>query len=198
VQIFFSTDPESTIDRFAKQVPAALGFHYRTETGQVKQFNHPIQGWYITETRGDDTSVIVDDPMPFHLYLTDPSPKHLGSRVPGARLGTHLTTGRNSWLVHVLVVADLTKVVGYTVGSIADYLAVTILSQTRLPDTCGQLPSILDLMAPKCDDGPKPEAVTAGDLAFLRALYKLDLRVGLDLEQADLRNNMMRQFATRN
>jgi hypothetical protein len=35
---------------------------------------------------------------------------------------------------------------------------------------CGQLRSILDLLAPRCDR-ERPTAVTAGDLAFLRALY---------------------------
>jgi hypothetical protein len=73
-------------------------------------------------------------------------------------------------MVHVLIVADLHKFVGYEIGSIADYIAMLVLSQTRQQDACGQLPSILDLLAPQCGR-ERPTAVTAGDLAFLRALY---------------------------
>ena len=36
--------------------------------------------------------------------------------------------------------------------------------------------------------------VTAGDLAFLRALYSIDLETPLDLEQSSLESNMMKQF----
>jgi hypothetical protein len=72
-----------------------------------------------------------------------------------------------------------------------------VLSQTQSPDMCGPLPSILDLMASHCDSAEKPEAVTAGDLAFLRALYSTDLREKYALEEGDILNNMMRQFKAR-
>jgi hypothetical protein len=56
------------------------------------------------------------------------------------------------------------------------------------------LPSILDLMSSSCGDREKPTAVTAGDLAFLRALYSTDLEQPLELERSDILNNMMKQF----
>jgi len=56
------------------------------------------------------------------------------------------------------------------------------------------LPSILDLMAAHCAAQEKPEEATAGDLAFLQALYSMDLREILSFERSDIENGMMRQF----
>jgi hypothetical protein len=194
VRIIFSPEPEKTIAAFAQRLPQIFGFHYRTQRQRLTTFNHPIQGWYITETEGEN-GIAIDDPMP--LQMAD-SPGSLPTRqVPGARLGSRLTTGRNSWLVHVLIIADRNKVTGYTVGSVSDYFAMLTLSQTRSPDTCGQLPSILDLMVAECGDRAKSEAVTAGDLAFLKALYAIDLREGLDLERSYIQDNMMHELAPR-
>jgi hypothetical protein len=69
-----------------------------------------------------------------------------------------------------------------------------VLTQTRASDECSRLPSILDSMASHCDAVEKPDATTAGDLAFLRALYAIDLRESLSLEGSDIRAHMMRQF----
>jgi hypothetical protein len=37
-------------------------------------------------------------------------------------------------------------------------------------------------------------AVTAGDIAYLRALYSLDMEQPLALQRADIQNKMMREF----
>jgi hypothetical protein len=36
--------------------------------------------------------------------------------------------------------------------------------------------------------------LTAGDIAFLRALYSMDLRENPSLESSDIQNAMMREF----
>ena len=69
-----------------------------------------------------------------------------------------------------------------------------VLSQTRTQDACGQLPSVLDLMAPG-SDRDKPTAVTAGDLAFLRALYKSDLRMNYYMESGSINAKMVAELA---
>jgi hypothetical protein len=71
----------------------------------------------------------------------------------------------------VLLIVDTTKVGGYAIGTIAGYLAMVTLSVAQSPDHCEALPSILDLMSPSCGMREKPTAMTAGDLAFLKALY---------------------------
>lgn len=104
-----------------------------------------------------------------------------GTTPPG-RLESRLATGLSSLLISVFIIVDTRGIAGYEVGSIADYLAMLILSQTASTDVCGQLPSILDLMSSNCEEGrEKPTAMTAGDLAFLRALYLADMQEPLAL-----------------
>jgi hypothetical protein len=84
----------------------------------------------------------------------------------------------------------------YPIGSISDYVAMATLSQTRIIDGCGELPSILDLMAPDCKS-EKSEAITGGDMAYLRALYSIDMRKELFLQRAEIESRMMQEFAGR-
>lgn len=97
-------------------------------------------------------------------------------------------------IVHALIIVDTRKVAGSEIGTISDYLSMLVLSQTRLPDDCGALPSILDMMTSSCSGRERPTQATAGDLAFLRALYAIDMRESLLLEESAIRNQMMRQF----
>ena len=100
---------------------------------------------------------------------------------------------RSSLMDHVLILVDARKVTGYQIGPISDYLAMLVLSQTRQQDACGQLPSILDLMAPHCERD-KPTAITAGDLAFLHALYISELRTGYYVEKGSIESKMLRDL----
>jgi hypothetical protein len=199
IQIIFTTEPEKLIDAVSrKRGSALLGYHYSHDAQKIATFSHPIQGWYVTATQNDSGDFAIDDAAPIQQQATAMSNVAQyaleSGTTPGGRLGTRLATGLSSLLVHVLVVADARKVNGYTIGSVSDYLAMLVLSQTQSPDMCGPLPSILDLMASHCDAQEKPEAVTAGDLAFLRALYSTDLREKYALETGDIQNAMMREF----
>jgi hypothetical protein len=97
----------------------------------------------------------------------------------------------------VILLVDTTKVVGYTIGTIADYLAMLTLSVVQSPDHCDPLPSILDLMSSSCGTREMPTAITAGDLAFLKALYYKNVSFGPSLSRAGIDDNMMRQFKLR-
>jgi len=68
------------------------------------------------------------------------------------------------------------------------------LTQAFRSEQCGTLPSVTDLMLPNCTASEKLTGVTAGDLAFLRALYETDLQDVLTLERGNIQNIMMRQF----
>lgn len=201
VRILFTSEPKPVIDEIIKREPALLGFHYAHNTQRAATFDHPIQGWYMTATQGDRGEVALDTPNPIQ-QTTAPDMRGVerafqSATTPGGRVGTRLATGKSSFIVHALIIVDIKGVSGYTIGSISDYLAMLALSQTHSPDTCGPLPSILDLMASRCGDQQKPDAVTAGDLAFLRALYSTDLRENLSLETSDIENAMMREFKRR-
>jgi hypothetical protein len=62
------------------------------------------------------------------------------------------------------------------------------------PDHCDPLPSILDLMSASCGTREMPTAITAGDLAFLKALYYKNTGLGPSLSRAEINGNMTRQF----
>ena len=102
----------------------------------------------------------------------------------------------SSLIIFALVVVDMNKMKDYTIGSISDTVAVMTLSQTQLIDGCGELPSILDLMAPACRS-EKSDAINAGDIAYLKALYTIDLRQDVFLQRAEIENIMMQEFARR-
>jgi hypothetical protein len=52
----------------------------------------------------------------------------------------------------------------------------------------------MDLLAPNCGAREAPTEVTAGDLAFLKALYRTDMELVLEMEQSTINDSMMRQF----
>jgi hypothetical protein len=96
--------------------------------------------------------------------------------------------------VSVIIVVNATKVAGYTIGSVADYIAMVTLSLVQSPDHCDPLPSILDLMSSSCSTREPPTGMTAGDLAFLRALYYHNTGLGRTLTRDEMKMNMMRQI----
>jgi hypothetical protein len=92
----------------------------------------------------------------------------------------------------VILIIDTTKVVGYSIGTVADYRAMLALSVVQLPNHCDPLPSMLDLMSSNCGARQMPAAMTAGDLAFLKALYYRNAGFGPSI--AGIQGNMLRQF----
>jgi hypothetical protein len=188
VEILFTTEPQQVLDELVKKRGGrVLGFHYPSETKKASTFRAPIQGWYVTSTRGDNAQEAVD------AAVTLPVGYGQGPPVPGGRLGSRLFTGQSSAIVSAIIVVDSNRMSGHAIGSISDYLAMMILSQAQSPDTCGTLPSIIDLMASNCAR-EEPAQLTAGDIAFLRALYATDLRENLSLATSDIQSAMMRDF----
>jgi len=178
VVVIFTTVPQQLMDNVATKHPQLLGFHFVSEVPKLKTVNRPIQAWYVTASQSG-ADIAVDD---------------IWSGAPiGPRLGSRLYTNVRSSIVFALIVVDTNKVTGYPIGAIADYIAVMALTKPRLADGCGKLPSIFDLMAPACETG-KADSITAGDLAYLRALYKIQPEQTLGLQQSSIADIMMREF----
>ena len=200
VQILFTLEPKQVLDEVVKHDSRLLGFHYPKQEQRLAAFTRPIQGWYVTSTRNYRGEETVDDPVPLGAQqgpLGVPHGSFPDSKVPPGKPGSRLTNLRSSQVVLALIVVDANKITGMAIGSISDYLAVLALSQAQSADTCGQLPSITDLMASVCDNREKANQITAGDLSFLRALYTTNLEQPLELEKSNIENNMLRQFQSR-
>lgn len=192
VEVFFTPQPQVAMDAIAKAYPVLLGMHYQAQLAKLKEVTHPIQGWYVTATRGQWGAKVLDHTWAHSMW----SPGDLlnAGTSAGCAPGSHLSTECTSEIVNVFIVADTTKATGYTVGSISDYLAVLALSMVQSLDVCDPLPSILDLMSPSCRAHDKPDGITAGDLAFLKSLYRTDLRLVPELEKGNIQAQMMNQF----
>jgi hypothetical protein len=197
VQILFTSDPEKKMDAVrAWATGTAFRNKYAGGMGDLIAFqsDHAIQGWYLTTNAGSavlntDVSLVGLNVLPIWPQITQ---KYVGSGNLGTRLGGG--SGSGSGIGIVILVIDTTKVVGDTIGAIADYLAMLTLSVAQSPDHCDPLPSVLDLMASSCSAREMPAAMTAGDLAFLKALYYKNTGLGASLSRADIYGNMMRQF----
>ena len=201
VQILFTNNPKEAMDDVMKWATATSTFGIRYSGGMkdllAYKSDHAIQGWYIT-TRGGarvlntDVALVGLDVLPVWPQIAQ---KYLGSNALGTRLGG--SSGSGIGIGTVILIVDTTKVGGYSIGTIADYLAMLTLSVVQSPDHCDPLPSILDLMSSSCGTREMPTAITAGDLAFLRALYYRNTGLGPSLSRAAIQDDMMRQFKLR-
>jgi hypothetical protein len=200
VRILFTTDPESAMKNVMEW--ASVSFRaggWYAKNWRLIEFkgDHAIQGWYMT-TRGGarvlntDMALVGIDLLPVWPEITQ---NYVGINATGTRLGGG--SGSGIGIGTVILIVDTTKAVGYTIGTIADYLAMLTLSMVQSPDYCDLLPSILDLMSSSCGGREMPTAITAGDLAFLKALYYLNTGLGPSLSRDDIQDNMMRQFKRR-
>jgi hypothetical protein len=88
-------------------------------------------------------------------------------------------------------------------------LALTALAiSTQLASAAVVLPTVpeVTVTAPKPPEAQQltgqsgslivfvPTAITAGDSAFLRALYRVNMEQSLSLQRSDIQNQMMREF----
>lgn len=197
VQILFTNNPEQKMQAVIKWATVYFRNRY---TGGMKNLieytsDHPIQGWYMTTNGGaivltTDVGLVGLNVLPVWPKITQ---NYLGS---SAAIGTRLRggSGSGSGIGIVILVVDTTKVVGYSIGAIADYVAMLSLSVAQSPDHCDPLPSILDLMSTSCATREMPTGITAGDLAFLKALYYKNTGLGPSLSRAEIDGNMMNQF----
>jgi hypothetical protein len=196
VQILFTNHPQENMDAVIKWATVYFRNRY---TGGMKDLiafrgDHAIQGWYMT-TRGGaivlntDVSLVGLNVLPVWPQITQ---NYLGRDNIGTRLGGGSESGSGIGIVFLVI--DTRKFVNYTIGAITDYLAMLTLSVVQSPDHCDPLPSILDLMSSSCGAREMPAAMTAGDLAFLKALYYKNTGLGPSLSRSEIESNMLRQF----
>jgi hypothetical protein len=200
VQIVFTNKPQEKMDSVVKWATGP-GFQNRYSGGNKNLLaftpDHTVQGWYLTTTGGalvlnSDLSMVGFNVLPLWPRIIQ---NYAVTGATGTRVGGG--SGSGSGIGLVILVVDQTKVAGSTIGPIADYLAMLALSVAQSPDHCDALPSILDLMASGCDAREKPTAITAGDLAFLKALYYKNSGAGPSPSRSEINDNMMRQFRPR-
>ena len=191
IEVVFTTKPQALIDNIRKTDPVYLGFHQtKGEGDELARVVQPIQAWYTTTVQmnyehrpigfGGGTLDVGKCPVTGAVSV-----KAAGNHVismpcsaagtatksggqPGARA---IKDGQNSGFFNILIVAEPAKLYDYEVGSLADYIALMALTQPAALDDCEEMPSISNLLAKGC--GASAGNITDGDLAYLRALYRL-------------------------
>lgn len=199
VEVVFTREPQPLLDHIAKTTPVLLGSS--RSAGDTK-FSHAIQSWYLTQTRStagykppadqQDTTLLErlsDAQVKGSIANLDPA-YGLGAQ-PSGLTGSYFTKGLASDFSHVLVIVDAGQVAAHSLRSIADYIAMLTLTRMQSLDACGELPSVLDLLASRCDKRDKPASLTPADTAYLKALYTSDLEANLNVEQANMRDRMV-------
>ncbi|HTD74168.1 MAG TPA: hypothetical protein VK652_11625 [Steroidobacteraceae bacterium] len=181
VYVIFTNEPQRAIDMAVDQNPEILGYHWSSQTKKLKTFDHPIQVWHVTGLQAAGGGVQLDSVWAPPLIVT---------------WANRSSNGVHSFILFTLVVVDGRKVLGYPISAISDYIAMLTLSQVRLGEGCGELPSILDLMASACTR-EKSQSITAADLAYLRALNTVGQEVDYFMQKKDIEAKMKKQLASR-
>lgn len=174
ILVLATDQPQALLDFVRAKRPALLGPHYRPQAERLATMTLPIQAWYSTATEDFRGFISADLPSRDLGYgVMSSSFDTLGfgnTYVSGSRTGD----GLKSQLTTALIVVDTRKIAGQEIGPLADYIAMLALSQGQSYDTCQDVPTINNLMAPGCPAHLKPAALTDIDATYLRALYKMD------------------------
>jgi hypothetical protein len=170
VLVLATPEPQKLLDFVRAKRPSLLGFHYRPQAKDIATVRLPIQAWYSTATEDFYGFVSADLPT-FDLgYGVMSSMGNIrGYGISGSRTGD----GLKSEFSAAIIVVDTTKIAGQEIGALSDYVAMLALAQGQYYDTCQNVPTITNLMAPGCGDGMKPASLTDVDLTYLRGLYKM-------------------------
>jgi hypothetical protein len=202
IEVVFTSTPQALVDNIDHQHPYLLGSGRRPQDTVVRR---AVQSWYITGTRA---LVPMQRPAagfngPIQEGSTPDTPPGVagnpgvvpdapyGGAVPSGVAGSRVGANLRSELLHVMVVVDAQKLLTIPLESVADYIAMVSLTRITEPDTCNELPSILDLLSESCSRRPRPTALTPADSAFLRALYATELDKKLNIEAGEVRDRMM-------
>jgi beta-lactamase regulating signal transducer with metallopeptidase domain len=198
VQIGFAENAQAMLDSVRAMRPDPLGDR-TSDTRGVKTVTLPIQAWYVTngelyadndrsETGGLEVRVLYQTPtnpsgMPSASFSPTGSPfgsTYFGGYGAGGGTGfggglccatsSAPPAGGVRAFTNVMVIVDLRRTGGVTLGALADYAAMLALSEPRTLGQCAPLPSITDLFA-NCPGRAAPDGLTAADTAYLTALY---------------------------
>jgi hypothetical protein len=192
VEVIFTANPQEQVIYFANHYRELLGYDAGSLRDRVT-FSHQIRAWYSTATYTSGAGWTLDSDKPPIQIGNSPAVR---INVQDADSGSRFTKTMRSGFTNVLVIADIRQVSEHPLRSIADYIAMLVLTRTSL-DGCSELSSIVDLLSADCAGRAPPDSITPADSAYLKALYTADLEMNLNLEQNDLHDRMAREVLGR-
>jgi len=204
IEVKFSAQPQGFLDQVAATHEDMLGYWHRRDRDTLKVVSRPIQAWYRTATLGaggtsgsafafvdggggaasavpegtvgaQATGEIIDDP---------------DERAPTGCGNSRFSSCLKSVFDHVLIMVDTNAVQAAPAGLVADYVAMLAMAQPQSLDGCNALKSVIDIYARGCAGREPPDGLTRADVAFLTALYKIDLEAKKLSQETDISNRM--------
>ena len=189
IEVIFTAEPQALLDNVRIMHPNLLGyFDNSAQAEKLATMRLPIQSWYITATVDFHGQEVVDGARKGGVRITmaipqagtggpPTAPDMVTLNLPDATVANaasgRLGDGVSSAISNVMIVADTSKLLNSDIYAVADYIAMLALSQTQPPDSCQDLPTILNLLVKDC--GRAAGALTVADMAYLRALYKITM-----------------------
>jgi hypothetical protein len=204
IEIVFTSAAQDLLDNIRKHDPDYLGY---AESSALKDrlatVTRPIQAWYMTDTIDLDGMPRIDSArrkgggitlsnfsafkMPESMAMNR-DPFYLPDATFARVTGNHINDGARSGFSHITIAVDVNKLAGQDFIPLTDYIAMLALTQLNSLDTCQQLPSIVNKLAPNCDQ--QQDGITATDLAYLHGLYQMDADKSLLFQQNDIADRM--------
>jgi hypothetical protein len=207
IEIVFTTTPQALLDGIRKNDPDYLGYATTNEQREaLATVTRPVQAWYTTETidlngmrridsgRRLGAGITMSNFSAFAMPSTGTAnrdPIYLPDATYARVTGNRINDGARSGFNHIIIVIDSRKLAGQNFVSLADYISMLALTQLNSLDTCQQLTSIVNMLAPNCDQ--KADGITGFDLAYLRGLYKMASDKSLLFQQNDIADQMMKE-----
>jgi hypothetical protein len=169
IDIVFTTKPQGLLDSIRAKDPFLLGYFDNTsQADEMSKVSRSIQGWHATQTVDARGHALVDSRNNVSGGSTAQSSNAQNS------FGNRLGDGLHSSYFHAIIVADPNKLGDYEIGTLGDHIAMLALAQPASDETCGDLPSILDMTSAKCRKDQPAKTLTSADTGFLKGLYQAD------------------------
>jgi hypothetical protein len=153
--VIVSPDPQAMLDDLADKVPVLVAYQ---EIKRLK-VKYPAQSWYVSLIHDNNGRTVADVELPD------------GSAPTFAVSGSRLRNGVIPEMHIATIIIDAKAATGLPLGSIADYAALTGLSQTVQRGTCQVAPTVANLMLKGCDPQNESDGITDLDIAMLFGLY---------------------------
>jgi hypothetical protein len=206
VDIVFTSDPQGLMDSVREKSPTLLGYHDVSQTDAISTVNRAVQSWYTTETADIDGTRTIDSGQRnrgVSLFVPPSLMCRTGCTVNFSEAremhvtGSRLTDTLRSELFHVIITVDLRHIAGMRIGELSNYIALLALVTSRPSQACQPLPSIANLLANGCSKDQRPEELSPYDLAFLRAVYRMDTYASLPDQRSAIVDKIMRDMTPR-
>jgi len=157
IGIIVTTDPQKSFDSIAARVPQLM------TTGTLhNKVEYPIETWYAGMLRDANGKLNLDEDW---MQAGLDGPPYVPAQL------SRLSTGQTAEMGAATVLVDSQAVMGMELGTLADYIALQTLAQSRMTSRCQPLPSIINLMLKGCDPANHVDHLSDIDQALLIGLY---------------------------